>query len=201
MDLPEVPVKGPRRLRRQTNEWLNYFGDYSCGCVDSSACAEIVTKLYDVNGHILEVPVNSAVLHNYPTRKEVKEVQCNVRDKVVLIYTQLEIFAENGLITWKKETGGAEIRYRDEIISLRFKLCETTSMFHVIAVGSLDNFASFIYCLRMLFITPGFFVDFEFELTQEDVDRANAVTLEPSLANAKEEEPEWLNDTNADWKP
>lgn len=195
MDLmiPDKPTTGPHKLKRQTNEWTSYFGDYP------SACAEIINGRFK-GTHVLEVPVNSNALLLHPTRKEVKEVQCDVRDKVQHIYSQLELFAENGIITWKKETGGAEIRYRDETATLHFKLCEKTSMFHV-AIDASENFASFIYCLRMIFITPGFFVTFEFDLTQEDVDRASVVTHERCIVPLKEENPEWMTDENADWNP
>jgi hypothetical protein len=193
LTIPDRPTKGPRKLVRQTNEWINYFGDFP------AACAEISGK---INGtHVLEVPVNSRVLLLHPTRKEVKDVQRDVRDKVELVYSQLELFADSGIIAWKKETGGAEVRYGDETVTLYFKLCEETSMFHVVMSGDPENFASFLYCLRMIFITPGLFVSFDFDLTQEDVDRASVVTRERFVVKPKEENPDWMTDENADWKP
>lgn len=197
----QVLPSRPAPLKRGTNEWINYFGQYP------RACAEIITgNIREFNGsHVLEVHVNSNALRLYPTRPEIAAVQCDVRDKVESIYSQLEIFADNGLITLKKLTGGAEIRYQNEVVFLQFKICEETSMFHVIiskpAGGPMDNLASLIYCLRMIFVSPGFFVTFDFELTQEDVERASVVTFETSVAQPKEDEPAWMNDANADWRP
>lgn len=197
----QVLPSRPAPLRRGTNAWMNYFGQYP------RACAEIIDgNIRELNGsHVLEVPVNSNALRLYPTRSEIAAVQCDVRDKVEQIYSQIELFGDNGLIEWKRLTGGAEIRYQNEVIYLQFKICEETSMFHVIiskpAGGPMDNLASFIYCLRMIFITPGLFVTFDFELTQEDVERASVVTFETSVAQPKEEEPAWMNDEIADWKP
>ncbi len=54
----------------------------------------------------------------------------------------------------------------------------------------------------MIFITPGLFVSFDFELNAEDIQRASTVTFELSLIQPeKEEEPAWLKDENADWTP
>jgi hypothetical protein len=207
----------PPKLVRQTNEWINYFGQYPI------ACAEIVseTKFQDKIGrtgnyitrHILQSPVNSRVLSLSPTRCEVATVQRQVRDKANSIYAQLEIFADNGLITMTKVTGGAKLTYQGNEIFIKFYIVEETSMFHATISKSaiyfngvthpeMDDVSSLMYCLRMIFITPGLFVSFDFELNAEDIQRASSVTFELSLIQPeKEEEPAWLNDENADWTP
>jgi hypothetical protein len=125
---------------------------------------------------------------------------------------QLEMFADSGMITWKKVTGGANIQFQNETIFLQFKLCEDTSMFHVLVSKAsrilwgkltypeMENISSFIYCLRMIFITPGLFTTFDFDLTYDDIQRASEITFELSLV-LPEAPPDWLNDDNADWAP
>lgn len=209
---PGTPPR-PFKMVRQTNEWIHYFGQYS------TACAEIITesKFQDKIGrtgdyitrHVLQSSVNSRVLSLSPTRCEVASVQRQVRDKANSIYAQLEIFAENGLITLTKVTGGANLTYRGNEIFIKFYIVEETSMFHVTISKSaiyfngvthpeMDDVSSLMYCLRMIFITPGLFVSFEFELNAEDIQRASVVTFE-MIQLEKEEEPAWLNDENADW--
>ena len=202
------PAK-PWPLVRQTNNWINYFGDYP------SACAEIIngniqesvgrTGNYNTR-HVLQLPVNSTSLDLYPTRHQIAVVQRDVRDKVEKIYDQLEMFAENGLFAWKKTTGGAEIEFQGETIFIHFKLCEETSMFHALiskrsrmvrelVYPEMDNLSSLIYCLRMIFVTPGIFVSFDFELTWKDLQQASSVTFELSVILPSDDEPEWLNDS------
>jgi hypothetical protein len=215
-------------LQRQTNEWINYFGEYP------GACAEIIGDIQPFIGrtgthsarHVLQLPVNSMDLKLYPTNREIATVQRNVRDNVEVVYTQLEIFADNGSMTFIRTTGGAEINYQGETIFVNFYISEESSMFHVVisklafnvsgrpfskvselSLGNLyypdmNNVSSLIYCLRMIFITPGLFTSFDFDLDEDDIERASSVTLELSLVLPKEslpEEPEWLNDAGASW--
>jgi len=209
---PDEPPR-PRPLRRQTNDWISYFGDYP------SACAEIIngnihssigrTGKYTTR-HVLQLPVDSNNLLLHPTNQEIAAIQRDVRDKVQLIYTQLEIFADNGFFTMRKTTGGAEIEFQGETVIFHFKLCQETSMFHTLVskrsrmmrdlvYPEMDNISTLIYCLRMIFVTPGIFISFDFDLTCEDIQAASVVTFELSIVPPPEEEPEWLNDTNADW--
>ena len=210
--VPDEPPR-PRPLKRQTNDWINYFGDYP------AACAEIIngnihssvgrTGIY-ITRHVLQLPVDSNNLLLHPTNQEIAAVQRDVRDKVQLIYTQLEIFADNGFFTMKKTTGGAEIDFQGETVIFHFKLCQETSMFHTLVskrsrmmrdlvYPDMDNISTLMYCLRMIFVTPGIFISFDFDLTCEDIQVASVVTFELSIVPPPEEEPEWLNDTNADW--
>jgi len=196
----------PWPLVRQTNDWINFFGDYP------RACAEIIngnvqesvgrTGKY-VTRHVLQLPVNSNILQYHPANHEVAVVQRDVQEKVERIYDQLEMFAENGLFKWKKTTGGAEIEYQGETVILHFKLCEETSMFHALIskpsrlareliYPNMDNLSTLIYCLRMIFVSPGIFVSFDFELTWEDLQQASAVTFELSVIPPPQEEPEWM---------
>lgn len=212
--VPSAPAR-PWPLVRQTNNWINYFGDYP------SACAEIIngniqesvgrTGKY-ITRHVLQLPVNSTSLALYPTRNQIAVVQRDVRDKVERIYDQLEMFAENGLFAWKKTTGGAELVFQGETVFLHFKLCEETSMFHALiskrpimsrglVYPEMQNLSSLIYCLRMIFVTPGIFVSFDFELTWEDLQQASGVTFELSVIPPSDEEPEWLNDAPLEISP
>jgi hypothetical protein len=189
---PGTPTTPPK-IVRQTHDWIHYFGQYS------RACAEIIseTNFQDKIGrtgdyitrHVLQSSVNSRVLSLSPTRCEVASVQCQVRDKVNSVYAQLEIFAENGLINLTKVTGGANLTYQGNEIFIKFYIVEETSMFHVtiskraiyyngVTHPEMDDVSSLMYCLRMIFITPGLFVSFEFELNAEDIQRASAVTFE-----------------------
>jgi hypothetical protein len=207
LPVPDLPAL-PRPLRRQTNEWINYFGEYS------RACAEITTEesfrsRIGRNGnyitrHVLQMAVDSSNLLLHPRPEEVGVVQREVRDKVEWIYMQLEMFGDVGLV-WKRTTGGAELEHENDTVILRFLLVEETSMFHVIiskrsrylmgevVYPDMENLSSLIYCLRMIFITPGFFAAFNFEINAEDIQRASSVTFELSLAQP-EEEPEWMSD-------
>ena len=215
IDLPIRTPSAPARpwpLVRQTNNWINYFGDYPF------ACAEIIngniqesvgrTGKY-ITRHVLQLLVDSTSLVIYPTRHQIAAVQRDVRDKVLRIYDQLEMFAENGLFTWKKTTGGAELEFQGETVIFHFKLCEETSMFHTLiskrprmvrglVYPEMDNVSSLIYCLRMIFVTPGIFVSFDFKLSWEDLQQASSVTFELSVIPPPEEEPEWLNDSPFD---
>lgn len=196
----------PWPLVRQTNDWINYFGDYP------RACAEIIngniqesvgrTGKYTTR-HVLQLPVNSNNLRYYPTNHEVAIVQRDVQEKVERIYDQLEMFAENGLFTWKKTTGGAEIEYQGETVILHFKICQETSVFHALIskrarlarefiYPNMDNLSTLIYCLRMIFVTPGIFVSFDFELSWKDLQQAGVVTFELSIIPPPQEEPEWM---------
>jgi hypothetical protein len=210
--VPDEPPR-PRPLKRQTNDWISFFGDYP------AACAEIIngnihssvgrTGKY-ITRHVLQLPVDSNNLLLHPTNQEIAAVQRDVRDKVQLIYTQLEIFADNGFFTMKKTTGGAEIDFQGETVIFHFRLCQETSMFHTLVskrsrmmrdlvYPDMDNISTLMYCLRMIFVTPGIFISFDFDLTCEDIQVASVVTFELSIVPPPEEEPEWLNDTNADW--
>lgn len=212
--VPDLPAR-PRPLKRQTNEWINYFGDYPAACaeiINGNIQASVGRTGKYITRHVLQLPVNSSDLLIHPTNQEIAAVQRDVADKVILIYTQLEIFADNGFFTLRKKTGGAEIDFQGETIFIHFKLCQETSMFHTLIskrsrmireliYPEMDNISSLIYCLRMIFVTPGIFVSFDFELTCEDIQTASVVTFELSIVPPEEEEPEWLNDTNADWPP
>uniref|UniRef100_A0A6C0HTD0 Uncharacterized protein n=1 Tax=viral metagenome TaxID=1070528 RepID=A0A6C0HTD0_9ZZZZ len=213
-DLPASVSEFPPRIRRSTHEWSNYFGQYP------SACAEIIgeenfrsrigrTGEYTTR-HVLQMAVNSRDLHLSPTPDEVGVVQREVRDMVRRIYTQLELFGDIGLV-WKKTTGGAELMYENDVVTLRFLLVEETSMFQVIirkqtrylmgtvVYPDMENLSSLIYCLRMIFITPGFFAGFNFEINAEDIQRASSVTFELSLVPPKElEELESMSD-DGEW--
>lgn len=215
VDLSVVAINPPRPspLKRGTNDWINYFGAYPY------ACAEITRDIHAYVGrtgnritrHVLQIPIDSSNLRLYPTNREISAVQRDVRDKVEWIYMQLETFSDNGSITLKKTTGGAEIEYQGERIYVNFYICEETSMFHVliskrsryITTGliypDMDNVSSMMYCLRMIFITPGLFPSFNFDLNQDDIERASVVTFELSLVQP-EPDPEWMNDENSSWK-
>jgi len=214
IEIPDGPPLA-RPLVRQTNEWQNYFGEFGAACAEIGTERGFQSRIGQggnyITRHVLQVPVDSRELLLSPTNNDIGAVQRDVRDKVERIYSQLDMFADIGLITWRRENGGAELTYRDETIYLRFVLVEDTSMFHVIiskraryVMGTfvypeMDNLSSLIYCLRMIFITPGMFNTFEFDLTAEDIQRASAVTFELSLMPPPQEEPEWLNDENVAW--
>lgn len=213
MDRPFVvsplPAR-PRPLIRHTNDWINYFGDYP------KACAEIIDRNIQelvgrtgkyITRHVLQLPVDSNALRIHPTNTQIAAVQLNIRDKVERIYLQLEMFAENGLFTWKKTTGGAEIEFQGETVIFHFILCEETSMFHTLVskrpkmireliYPEMNNISSLIYCLRMIFVTPGLFVSFDFDINWEDIQQASVVTFEVSIA-PPQEEPEWVDDAAA----
>lgn len=192
---PTTP-QSPPQLTRQTNEWIKYVGNYP------SNCAKDVTRIHlrDLIGrtpiyttrHILQSPVSFS----------------RVCDKVNSIYIQLEIFAENGLITLTKVVGGANLIYKQNEISIRFYFVEETNMFHAIIrkrtiytkIGAtypdMHDVSSLIYCLRMIFITPGIFTTFDFELNSEDIQRASPVTNELSLIRPEKNS---CSDEAADW--
>ena len=207
----EGPSEGPSKpwpLVRQTNEWINYFGEFGVACAEINTERGFQTRIGRsgnfITRHVLQVPINSNILLLSPTNIEVGAVQREVRDKVEWIYMQLEVFEDVGL-RWKKVNGGANLTYQGEDIFLRFILVEETSMFHVIIskrsrylMGELtypdmENVSSLIYCLRMIFVTPGLFNSFDFELNAEDIERASVVTFELGLAQPQEE-PEWLHE-------
>jgi hypothetical protein len=210
IDLSMVASSEPAKpwpLVRQTNDWINYFGDYPNACaeiIDGNIQASVGRTGKYITRHVLQVPVNADPLRIYPTNREVSIVQREVRDKVERIYEQLEIFAENGLFTWKKTTGGAEIVFQGETIIIHFKLCQETNMFHALIskcprmvreliYPEMDNISSLIYCIRMIFVTPGLFVSFDFELSCEDIQQASVVTFELSIVPPRED-PEWFNE-------
>ena len=213
LDIPDEPPR-IRPLVRQTNDWINYFGDYPAACaeiISGNIQAHVGRTGQYITRHVLQLPINSNNLLLYPTTREIAAVQRDVQNKIEVIYMQLEVFADNGLITFRKTTGGAEIVFQGETIILHFKLCQETSMLHALIskrprmireliYPEMDNISSLIYCLRMIFVTPGIFVTFDFDLNCEDIQRASVVTFELSIVPPAEE-PEWLNDTNADWSP
>ena len=217
MSVAEEPLEPPlaRPLVRQTNEWQNYFGEFGVACaelgMDSGFQSRIGQGGNYITRHVLQVPIDSRDLLLSPSNNQIGRIQRDVRDKVERIYMQLEMFADAGLFVWRRENGGAELTYRDEKIFLRFVLVQDTSMFHVIiskrsryvmgvfTYPEMDSLSSLIYCLRMIFITPGMFNTFEFELNAEDIQRASEVTFELSLLPPQEEEPEWINDENVAW--
>lgn len=207
MDIIDDEPPRIRPLVRQTNEWTNYFGDYP------AACAEIMngdiqthvgrTGKY-ITRHVLQLPVNSNNLLLSPTNREIAVIQRDVQHKIEIIYMQLEIFADNGLFTLRKTTGGAELVFQGETVFIHFKLCQETSMLHALIskrpklireliYPEMDNISSLIYCLRMIFVTPGVFVSFDFDLNCEDIQQASVMTFELSIVPPTEE-PEWLND-------
>jgi len=206
MVVPSAPSR-PWPLVRQTNNWVNYFGDYPTACaeiINGNIQASVGRTGNYITRHVLQVPVNANPLLIYPTNREISIVQREVRDKVERIYDQLELFAENGLFTWKKTTGGAELEFQGETVIFHFKLCEETNMFHALIskrsrmirdliYPEMDNVSSLIYCIRMIFVTPGLFVSFDFELSCEDIQQASVVTFELSIVQPQED-PEWLNE-------
>lgn len=190
------------RMSHFLNSCESYFGNYP------TVCAKIVTgieirrmlgrKKCSVTRHVLFSSVK-------PSSSQIDNFQETVCDKIEWIYMQLEIFGDIG-VKWKKTPGGAELNYKDETVFLSFYVCDDAGMFHVLlskkskmvrgilTFPEMGNVSSLIYCLRMIFITPGFFTTFDFELTHEDVAQTSHVTFELSL---EVPEPEEIN--NQEW--
>jgi hypothetical protein len=191
----------PQKLKRQTNEWMYYFGEYPSACAFISTEAEVrsdigKTALF-VTRHVLNLKIDSDSLKQKASNTQVAMVQCDVRDKVNFIYLQLDTFADSGLITVKRSAGGAEINYQGESIFLVFKVCDDSGNFHVLIMKKsrwmgqltypdMENVTSLIYCLRMIFINTGLFTTFEFEVAHEDWARTSGITLELSLETPEE---------------
>ena len=76
----------PQKLKRQTNEWMNYFGDYPSACAFISTEEEVrsdigKTALF-VTRHVLNVKIDSDALKQKASNTQVAMVQHDVRDKI-----------------------------------------------------------------------------------------------------------------------
>ena len=202
LQVPSTEPPRPQKLKRQTNDWLDYFGSYPNACASITTEADIRSTIGKTGcfttRHVLNVKINSDDLLQKASNTQVSVVQRDVRDKVNFLYLQLDTFADAGIISVKRVPGGAEIKYQGEDIFLSFKVCDDSGNFHVLIskksrwMGELtypdmENVTSLIYCLRLIFITPGLFTTFDFEVEYKEWQKTSGITLELSLEQPPDE--------------
>lgn len=184
----------PQPMKRGTNEWLYYFGLYPEACAAISSEAEIRSTIgkngCSITRHVLFDKLDSDLLMHPTSKIQVAVVQQELIDKIELIYSQLQAFASTGVITCKKYSGGAQLEYQGELITLSFKVCDDSGMFHVliskpsrwmsheITYPEMENVTPLIYCLRMIFITPGIYPSFDFEIEDAEWKKTQSITME-----------------------
>ena len=135
MDDTDIP-NPPQMVKRQTNSWMLYFGNYPKACAEITDNRNINELLGKTRTHIRRhvyygLVKNSVDLALYPTTEEVYEAQEYVCEKIELVGRQLQVFADAGFFRFLSKPGEIII-FMEEPVYINFVVADDTGMFHVL---------------------------------------------------------------------
>jgi len=195
-DIPYIPDDIPKfapMLKRQSNEWMSYFGKFPESCAYIGVVDSFVGKNgTQIGRHVCGVPVNSDMLTLYPSNEDIFNAQKDISEKIEMVTTQLQVFAEADLLSFKTTAGKITITM-GETIHLTFIVCDDTGMFHVtiskdtafvcsLVYPEMHNLNKLIYVLRSLFNhnTSPLVSNFDFEIDEDIWHSLQYLTIEPT---------------------
>jgi hypothetical protein len=115
VDQDEPPSPPP--MKRTTNHWMIYFGNYPNFCASIIECEEDIDRMFETNRHVCKLLVGS----NFPKREVMHHIE--------RIVTQLSCISG---ITYTKKTARIMVIMGDEEFTLNFFVCDDSGLFHVL---------------------------------------------------------------------
>ena len=193
------PIRDPLvrpTLVRQSNHWMNFFGNYPTACAEIKNDSEISSLIGETwtgtRRHVYIGSVNSSDLMLYPTQKEVFQVKKNVCEKIEMIKRQLDVLVEENILTYESRAGEITITM-GETIFLNFAVCDDTGIFHVLIgkpaivirgqpPNDMFNLNKLIFVIRSIFDRneSPLCSNLDFEIDEDDWHDLQRVTIEPT---------------------
>jgi len=170
-------------LKRDTNEWTQFYGAYPMYCAIITNEGEITKRISAGERHVVGVKIDQI---------DERLMRRDVVRKIGEVLWQLSNFASQGFfwedhLHWSKRSGSIIIQFDGEDVVFRIFVCDDSGMFHILAnvissvetAENVEKLNKLIYSVRGLFQNKDPFISFEsIELTTENWESTYGVTRE-----------------------
>jgi hypothetical protein len=121
----ELAENFPAPLKRQTNEWIRFYGAYPTYGALIATEQEIAWRLHMGDRHVAGIRI---------PRGEDRIMRRDVVRKIGDLVGQLDKFSAEGLV-WTKSPGCIELDFDGYMVAFKMYVCDETEMFHVLVEG------------------------------------------------------------------
>jgi predicted transcriptional regulator len=186
----ELAENFPAPLKRQTNEWIRFYGAYPTYGALITTEREIAWRLQMGDRHVAGIKI---------PRSEDRIMRRDVVRKIGDLVGQLDKFSAEGLV-WNKSPGCIDIDFDGHFVIFKMYVCDDTEMFHVLVEGQQrllfpqaasaipflgetnEKLNKIIYSVRVMYQENDVLPSFEsIELTPEKWEATYDVTREQNM--------------------